>query len=115
MPYSRLESGIATLVPRRSAHVLCDEADGVAERAVKRLAAIGYSDVYMGKTQHQTKPDVVVAIVGIVNVAISTARVVSICSTSTNPSHLGVCAAEEKLKQRKIFGLSESLRIAFRK
>ena len=46
MPYSRLETGIVTLAPRKSARiVLCDDGDGVAERAVKRLAAIGYSDV----------------------------------------------------------------------
>ena len=46
LPYSRLEIGISTLVPRQSARiVLCDDGDGVAERAAKRLAAIGYSDV----------------------------------------------------------------------
>lgn len=46
LPYSRLETGISTLVARKSARiVLCDDGDGVAERAVKRLAAIGYSDV----------------------------------------------------------------------
>ncbi len=46
LPYSRLETGIVTLVPRHSARiVLCDDGDGVAQRAVKRLAAIGYSDV----------------------------------------------------------------------
>jgi len=46
LPYSRLEFGIGTLVPRRSARiVLCDDGDGVAERGVKRLAAIGYTDV----------------------------------------------------------------------
>ena len=46
MPYSRLELGITTLVPRKSARiVLCDDGDGVAERGVKRLAAIGYRDV----------------------------------------------------------------------
>ena len=46
LPYSRLELGITALVPRKSARiVLCDDDDGVAERAVKRLAAIGYTDV----------------------------------------------------------------------
>lgn len=46
LPYSRLETGIVTLVPRKNARiVLCDDGDGVAERAVKRLNAIGYSDV----------------------------------------------------------------------
>ena len=46
LPYSRLELGIAALAPRKSARiVLCDDGDGVAERGVKRLAAIGYSDV----------------------------------------------------------------------
>jgi rhodanese-related sulfurtransferase len=46
LPYSRLEIGIGVLVPRKSARiVLCDDGDGVAERGVKRLAALGYSDV----------------------------------------------------------------------
>lgn len=46
LPYSRLEPGIAALVPRKSARiVLCDDGDGVAQHAVKRLAAIGYTDV----------------------------------------------------------------------
>ena len=46
LPYSRLETGIIVLVPRKSARiVLCDDGDGVAECAVKRLAAIGYTDV----------------------------------------------------------------------
>ena len=49
LPYSRLEIGISALVPRQTARiVLCDngdDGDGVAERAAKRLAAIGYSDV----------------------------------------------------------------------
>jgi len=38
-PFSRLEFRVADLVPRRSARVvLCDEADGLAERAAQRLA-----------------------------------------------------------------------------
>ena len=46
LPYSRLEHGIAALVPRKSARiVLCDDGDDVAQRAVKRLTAIGYIDV----------------------------------------------------------------------
>jgi rhodanese-related sulfurtransferase len=46
LPYSRLELGISTLVPRKSARiVLCDDGDGVAERGAKRLAAIGHTDV----------------------------------------------------------------------
>ncbi len=46
LPYSRLEIGIGALVPRKSARiVLCDDGDGVAERAVQRLNAIGYGDV----------------------------------------------------------------------
>jgi rhodanese-related sulfurtransferase len=46
LPYSRLELQIRTLVPRKSARiVLCDDGDGVAECAAKRLNAIGYSDV----------------------------------------------------------------------
>jgi rhodanese-related sulfurtransferase len=46
LPYSRLEIGIAALVPRKSARiVLCDDGDGVAERGVARLNAIGYTDV----------------------------------------------------------------------
>lgn len=49
LPYSRLESGIATLVPRKNARiVLCDDGDdngGVATRAARRLNAIGYTDV----------------------------------------------------------------------
>lgn len=46
LPYSRLELGIAALVPRKGARiVLCDDGDGVAERGVKRLNAVGYTDV----------------------------------------------------------------------
>ena len=46
LPYSRLELGIPALAPRKSARiVLCDDGDGVAERGVKRLNAIGYTDV----------------------------------------------------------------------
>ncbi len=46
VPLSRLELLIADLVPRRAARtVLCDAADGLAERAAARLAAFGYTDV----------------------------------------------------------------------
>ncbi len=46
LPYSRLELGVAALVPRKSARiVLCDDGDGVAGHAAKRLNAIGYTDV----------------------------------------------------------------------
>ena len=45
-PYSRLEMNIVALVPRKSARiVLCDDGDGVAERAAERLSAQGYRDV----------------------------------------------------------------------
>ncbi|WP_395711101.1 rhodanese-like domain-containing protein [Reyranella sp.] len=44
--YSTLEAMIGRLVPRRSTPiVLMDGGDGVAERAAKRLAALGYSDI----------------------------------------------------------------------
>ncbi len=47
LPYSRLELGIAALVPRKTARmVLCDDGQtGIAQRAVRRLAALGYTDV----------------------------------------------------------------------
>ncbi|MBM3340977.1 MAG: sulfurtransferase [Betaproteobacteria bacterium] len=49
LPYSKLEIGIGALVPRKSARiVLCDDGEdggGVADKAAKRLNAIGYSDV----------------------------------------------------------------------
>ncbi|MBM3573654.1 MAG: sulfurtransferase, partial [Alphaproteobacteria bacterium] len=45
-PYSRFETMIERLVPRRSARlVLVDDGDGVAERATRILARQGYSDV----------------------------------------------------------------------
>ncbi|MFO1083058.1 MAG: rhodanese-like domain-containing protein [Reyranellaceae bacterium] len=44
--YSTLEATIGRLVPRRStAIVLMDGGDGVAERAAKRLAGLGYCDI----------------------------------------------------------------------
>ncbi len=47
LPYSRLELGIVTLVPRKSARiVLCDDGtSGVAHRAAARLATLGYTDL----------------------------------------------------------------------
>ena len=47
LPYSRLELGIGTLVPRKNARiVLCDDgASGVAQRAATRLSALGYTDL----------------------------------------------------------------------
>ncbi len=47
LPYSRLELGIGTLVPRKNVRiVLCDDGvSGVAQRAAARLAALGYSDI----------------------------------------------------------------------
>jgi rhodanese-related sulfurtransferase len=45
-PYSRFETMVARLVPRRSARtVLIDQGDGVAERAARTLARNGYSNV----------------------------------------------------------------------
>ncbi len=45
-PLSRLEISVLDLVPRRSAPiVLCDDDDGLSERAADRLADLGYTDV----------------------------------------------------------------------
>lgn len=45
-PYSRLESVVGGFVPRLDCPiVLLDADDGVADRAARRLAALGYSDV----------------------------------------------------------------------
>jgi len=45
-PYSRLELAIGGLVPRKSAPILLlDAGDGVAQRAARRLAAAGYTDI----------------------------------------------------------------------
>lgn len=55
LPYSRLELGIVSLVPRKSVRVvLCDDGrSGMAQRAAGRLAALGYSDLFLleGGTQ----------------------------------------------------------------
>ena len=46
VPLSRLELRLARLVPRRTTRiVLCDDADGMAERAAGILARAGYTDV----------------------------------------------------------------------
>jgi rhodanese-related sulfurtransferase len=46
LPYSRLELDIERLVPRKSSRVvLVDGGAGVAERAARRLGALGYTDV----------------------------------------------------------------------
>lgn len=47
LPYSRMEPGIVTLVPRKDVRiVLCDDGrSGIAQRAAARLAAMGYIDL----------------------------------------------------------------------
>ena len=46
IPLSRLELRFARLVPRRDTRiVLCDDGDGLVERAAKILAAAGYTDI----------------------------------------------------------------------
>jgi len=46
MPYSRLEIDAPRLLPRRTVPiVLLDDGDGVAEKAARRLAALGYTDI----------------------------------------------------------------------
>src|SRR3954449_10173431 len=46
VPLSRLELRFAQLVPRLDTRiVLCDDADGLVERAAKILAAAGYTDL----------------------------------------------------------------------
>lgn len=49
LPYSRLELGIGSLVPRKSVRiVLCDDGrSGIAQRAAHRLAKLGYSDLFI--------------------------------------------------------------------
>jgi rhodanese-related sulfurtransferase len=46
-PYSRIELAIGRLVPRRSAPVVLtdDGCSGIAERAARRLQALGYTDI----------------------------------------------------------------------
>src|SRR5512145_107889 len=46
VPYSRFELGLPALVPNPATRlILCDGADGVAERAARRAEALGYSNV----------------------------------------------------------------------
>jgi len=48
LPYSRLEREISRLVPRRSCRiVLLDDMDGVADKAVRRLAGLGYDTLHI--------------------------------------------------------------------
>jgi rhodanese-related sulfurtransferase len=48
LPYSRLELEIGRLVPRRACRlVLVDDGDGVAPKAARRLAALGYDAVHV--------------------------------------------------------------------
>jgi rhodanese-related sulfurtransferase len=48
LPYSRLELDIGRLVPRRDCRVvLVDDGDGVARKAARRLAALGYGAVHV--------------------------------------------------------------------
>ncbi len=50
LPYSRLEIDVVRLVPRRSCRiVLIDNGDGVVDRAARRLAGIGYTEVHVVK------------------------------------------------------------------
>src|SRR5262245_50954254 len=46
LPYSRFELGLVALVPNPAVRlVLCDGADGVAERAAARAEGLGYANV----------------------------------------------------------------------
>lgn len=48
LPYSRFELGLAALVPNPAVRlVLCDDGDGVAERAAARTEALGYRNVHI--------------------------------------------------------------------
>ncbi len=48
VPYSQLEAVIGARVPRRDTRtVIFDDDDGVAERAARRLAALGYGQVHI--------------------------------------------------------------------
>ncbi len=50
LPYSRLELDVGRLVPRRSCLiVLVDDGDEVADKAARRLAGLGYSDIHVLK------------------------------------------------------------------
>jgi len=48
LPYSRLELGLPALVPNPNTRlVLCDDADGVGDRAAARAESIGYRNVHV--------------------------------------------------------------------
>ncbi len=48
LPYSRLEIAIGHLVPRHSCRiVLVDDGDGIADKAARRLAVLGYDRVHV--------------------------------------------------------------------
>jgi rhodanese-related sulfurtransferase len=48
LPYSRLEIMIAPLVPRRACRIaLIDDGDGVADKAARRLAGLGYGAAHV--------------------------------------------------------------------
>jgi rhodanese-related sulfurtransferase len=48
LPYSRFELGLPALVPNTNTRlVLCDNADGVADRAAARAARLGYQNVHV--------------------------------------------------------------------
>jgi rhodanese-related sulfurtransferase len=50
LPYSRFELGLPQLAPNPSVRlVLCDDGDGVAERAAKRAEELGYRNVHILK------------------------------------------------------------------
>src|SRR5260370_25220387 len=50
MPYSRFELGLPALVPNPGVRlVLCDDGDGVADRAAKRAEGLGYRNVHLLK------------------------------------------------------------------
>src|SRR6266852_4584803 len=50
LPYSRFELGLPALVPNLAVRiVLCDDGDGVAERAARRAQAIGYRNLHILK------------------------------------------------------------------
>ena len=48
LPYSRFELGLPSLVPNSATRlVLCEEGDGVADRAASRAASLGYGNVHV--------------------------------------------------------------------
>jgi rhodanese-related sulfurtransferase len=48
LPYSRLEAEIGRLVPRRAARIVAiDDGDGVAARAARAMAGLGYTDLHV--------------------------------------------------------------------